>query len=73
MRQSHRDLCEDKASLTYRVSSTTARDTQRNRVLKIKKNREGKKKYNVRKAENQTGRFRSKGCEVGTGHRQKSV
>ena len=33
------DICEFKASLVYKVSSRTAKDTQRNPVLKKKKER----------------------------------
>jgi hypothetical protein len=36
-RQRQADLCEFKASLVYKVRSRTARDTQRNSVLKKKK------------------------------------
>ena len=37
------DLCEFKASLVYRMSSRTAKATQRNRVLKKQKKKETKK------------------------------
>jgi hypothetical protein len=38
-RQKQADLCEFETSLVYRGSSGTARDTQRNPVLKKKKNK----------------------------------
>ena len=42
------DLCEFKDSLVYRVSSRTARDTQRNLVLKkTKQNNNNQKKKDM--------------------------
>jgi hypothetical protein len=44
------DLCEFKANLVYRLSSRTARDTQRNSVLKNKnKNKKPKTKQRKKK------------------------
>jgi len=45
-RQRQADLCKFEASLVYRVSSRTARDTQRNPVLKNKKQNKTKQKQN---------------------------
>jgi hypothetical protein len=45
-----RQISEFEASLVYKVSSRTARDTQRNPVSKKKKKRKKKEKEKVRKA-----------------------
>jgi hypothetical protein len=44
-----RQISEFEASLVYRVSSRTARDTHRNPVSKNKTKRNGKKKKNGKK------------------------
>ena len=45
---SQEDFCEFKASLVYRVSSRTARDTQRNSVLKNKQTQNDNKNKNIK-------------------------
>jgi hypothetical protein len=49
--QSHADLCEFQASLVYRMSSRTARATQRNPVWKTKQTNKQKIKKKKRKKE----------------------
>ena len=43
------DLCEFKASLVYRTSSKTARDTQRNPVSKNQKNKKKEERKKERR------------------------
>ena len=60
------DLCEFKSNLAYRVSSRTARDTQKNPVLKNQK--EGRKK---RKKEEREMKGKGKGKRKGKGKEEK--
>jgi hypothetical protein len=59
-----RQISEFKASLVYRVSSRTARTTQRNPVSKNKKQNQRKKKRKKRRKKKKKRRNKNKKIEI---------
>jgi hypothetical protein len=55
-----KQISEFEASLVYRMSSRTARDTQRNPVLKKKNHKEERKKERKNKRKKERKKYRKK-------------